>query len=128
MVKYFSSKSKGPWMPKLWWYKQVLINFIAHDYKVFFKVLSSWSFFKGKWLWVLKSNMADKTSYRSCFPATAARFVKKTVPSWMFLNLPWVRSLFMFSEKIGSANLYFYWAQVYTWLTPSLYGLLKQWK
>ena len=52
--------------------------------RVFFKVLSSQSFFKGKRLWVLKSNMADKTSYCLYFPATAARFVKKTVPSRMF--------------------------------------------
>ena len=54
--------------------------------RVFFKVLSSRSFFKGKRLWVSKSNMADKTSYRSYFPATAARFVKKTVPIRTFLN------------------------------------------
>ena len=49
-------------------------------YRIFFKVLSSQSFFKGKRLWVLKSNMADETSYHSYFPATATRFVKKTVP------------------------------------------------
>ena len=35
--------------------------------RVFFKVLSSRSFFKGKWLWVSKSNMADNTSYRCTF-------------------------------------------------------------
>ena len=53
----------------------------------FYKVLSSQSFFKGKQLWVLKSNMADKTSYHSYFPATAAaRFVKKTVPIRTSLN------------------------------------------
>ena len=56
------------------------------DYKVFFKVLISRSSSKGKRLWVSKSNMADKTSYRSYFPATAARFVKKTVPIRTFLN------------------------------------------
>ena len=39
--------------------------------RVFFKVLSSWSFFfKGKRLWVLKSNMVDKMSYHSYFPAS----------------------------------------------------------
>ena len=74
--------------------------------RVFFKVLSSQSFFKGKQLWVQrthtmgfpsflltqlcinisKSNMADKTSYCSYCPATAARFIKKTVPIRMFLN------------------------------------------
>ena len=54
--------------------------------RVFFKVLSSRSFFKGKWLWVSKSNVVDKTSYCSYFPATAARFVKKTVPIRTFLN------------------------------------------
>ena len=54
--------------------------------RVFFKVLSSRSFFKGKWLWVSKSNMADNTSYRSNFPATAARFVKKRVLIRTFLN------------------------------------------
>ena len=56
------------------------------DYKVFFKVLISRSSSKGKRLWVSKSNMADKTSYRSYFPATAARFVKKTVPFRTILN------------------------------------------
>ena len=54
--------------------------------RVFFKILSSHSFFKGKWLWVLKSNMADKTSYCLYFPAITARFVKKTVPIRMLLN------------------------------------------
>ena len=54
--------------------------------RIFFKVLSSRSFFKGKRLWVWKSNMADKTSYRSYFPATTARFVKKTVPIRTFIN------------------------------------------
>ena len=34
----------------------------------FFKVLSSRSFFKGKQLWVSKSNMADKTSYCTFLP------------------------------------------------------------
>ena len=56
------------------------------DYKVFFRVLISRSSSKGKRLWVSKSNMADKTSYRSYFPATAARFVKKTVPFRTILN------------------------------------------
>ena len=51
-----------------------------------YKVLISRSSSKGKRLWVSKSNMADKTSYRSYFPATAARFVKKTVPIRTFLN------------------------------------------
>ena len=55
-------------------------------YRVFFQVLSSQSFFKGKWLWVSKSNMADKISYCLYFPAMAARFVKKTVPIRTFLN------------------------------------------
>ena len=55
-------------------------------YRVFFKVLSSQSFFKGKWLWVSKSNMADKMSYCLYFPATVARFVKKTVPIRTFLS------------------------------------------
>ena len=54
--------------------------------RVFFKVLSSRSFLKGKRLWVSKSNMADNTSYRSYFPATAARFVKKRVLIRTFLN------------------------------------------
>ena len=54
--------------------------------RVFFKILSSQSFFKGKWLWVSKSNMADKTSYCLYFPALTARFVKKTVPIRMLLN------------------------------------------
>ena len=54
--------------------------------RIFFKVLSSRSFFKGKQLWVSKSNMADKTSYHSYFPATAVRFVKKTVPIRTSLN------------------------------------------
>ena len=53
---------------------------------VFFKVLSRRSFFKGKWLWVSKSNMADETSYCLYFPASTARFVKKTVPIRTFLN------------------------------------------
>ena len=44
------------------------------------RFLSIRSFFKGKRLWVWKSNMADKTSYRSYFPATAARFVQKKSP------------------------------------------------
>ena len=50
-----------------------------------YKVLISRSSSKGKRLWVSKSNMADKTSYRSYFPATAARFVK-TVPFRTILN------------------------------------------
>ena len=45
-----------------------------------YKVLISRSSSKGKRLWVSKSNMADKTSYHSYFPATAARFVKKNSP------------------------------------------------
>ena len=53
---------------------------------VFFKVLSRRSFFKGKWLWVSKSNMADETSYCLYFPASTARFVKKTVPIRTFLS------------------------------------------
>ena len=36
--------------------------------RVFFKVLSSWSFFKGKRLWVSKSNMVDKTLYGTFLP------------------------------------------------------------
>ena len=51
-----------------------------------YKVLISRSSSKGKRLWVSKSNMADKTSYHSYFPATAARFVKKTVPFRTMLN------------------------------------------
>lgn len=53
--------------------------------RIFFKVLSSRSFSKGKRLWVLKSNMADKTSHHSSFPAIVARFVKKTVSIVMVL-------------------------------------------
>ena len=51
-----------------------------------YKVLISRSSSKGKRLWVSKSNMADKTSYHSYFPATAARFVKKTVPFRTIIN------------------------------------------
>ena len=51
-----------------------------------YKVLISRSSSKGKRLWVSKSNMADKTSYHSYFPATAARFVQKTVPFRTILN------------------------------------------
>ena len=60
--------------------------FLKYFNRVFFKVLSSQSFFKGKQLGVSKSNMVDKTSYRLYFPATAARFVKKKVPIRTFLN------------------------------------------
>ena len=63
-----------------------LYTYIYVHYRVFFKVLSSQSFFKGKGLWLSKSNMADKTSYHSYFPAITARFVKKTVPIRTFLN------------------------------------------
>ena len=58
--------------------------FLKYFNRVFFKVLSSQSFLKGKWLGVSKSNMVDKTSYRSYFPATAARFVKRKSPSELF--------------------------------------------
>ena len=51
-----------------------------------YKVLISRSSSKGKRLWVSKSNMADKTSYHSYFPATAVRFVKKTVPFRTIIN------------------------------------------
>ena len=71
---------------------------VRAEARVFFEVLSSRSFCKGNQLWVrrthtmgfsplflggsgaCKSNMADKTSYRSYFPATAARFVQKKSP------------------------------------------------
>ena len=71
---------------------------VRAEARVFFEVLSSRSFCKGNRLWVrrtptmgfsplflggsgaCKSNMADKTSYRSYFPATAARFVQKKSP------------------------------------------------
>ena len=79
----------------------------------FCKVLSSQSFFKGKRLWVLKSNMADKTSYHSYFPATAARFVKKTVPIRTSLNWPLVRSLFYVFRKDRQCKFIFL-------LSPSL--------
>ena len=48
--------------------------------RVFFKVLSSQSFFKGKWLWVSKSNMADKMSYCSYFPARGSKICQKDSP------------------------------------------------
>ena len=50
-------------------------------YRIFFKVLSSQSFFKGKRLWVLKSNMADETSYHSYFPAAATSLYAKHTDS-----------------------------------------------
>ena len=71
--------------------------------RIFFKVLSSQSFFKHKRLWVSKSNMADKTLYHSYFPATAARFVKKTV----------LRSLFYIFRKDRQCKFIFL-------LSPSL--------
>ena len=87
-------------------YMQTVYLYFIGKIRVFFKVLSSQNFFKGKQLWVQrthtmgfpsflltqlcihisKSNMVDKTSYCSYCPATAARFIKKTVPIRMFLN------------------------------------------
>ena len=76
-------------------------------------VLSSWSFLKGKWLWVLKSNMADKTSYHSYFPATTARFVKKTVPIRMFFKLTLSQKSFYVFRKDRQCKFIFL-------LSPSL--------
>ena len=87
-------------------YMQTVYLYFIGKIRVFFKVLSSQNFFKGKQLWVQrthtmgfpsfllthlcihisKSNMVDKKSYCSYCPATAARFIKKTVPIRMFLN------------------------------------------
>ena len=75
MVNYFSSKSKCSSMLKLWWYKQVLINFIVHGYILlcsffnspcfqyiirikgltFWEFLSEFFFFDKKWwkIWFL---------------------------------------------------------------------------
>ena len=81
--------------------------------RVLFKVLSSWSFFNCKWLWVLKSNMVDKTSYHLYFPATTARFVKKTVPIRMFFKLTLSQKSFYVFRKDRQCKFIFL-------LSPSL--------
>ena len=55
--------------------------------RVFFKVLSSRSFFKGKQLWVSKSNMADKTSYCSHFPCHHSKICQKDSPHQSIFKL-----------------------------------------
>ena len=88
---------------------------MKHQGRVFFKVLSSQSFFKGKRLWVLKSNMADKMSYclYMYFPATTARFVKKTVPIRMFFKLTLSQKSFYVFRKDRQCKFIFL-------LSPSL--------
>ena len=104
-LQFFMLFSSTVFMVEVVYIHTVYLYFIG-KIRVFFKVLSSQNFFKGKQLWVQrthtmgfpsfllthlcihisKSNMVDKTSYCSYCPATAARFIKKTVPIRMFLN------------------------------------------
>ena len=66
-------------------------------------------------MWVLKSNMADKMSYclYMYFPATTARFVKKTVPIRMFFKLTLSQKSFYVFRKDRQCKFIFL-------LSPSL--------
>ena len=81
--------------------------------RVFFKVLSSRSFFKGKQLWVSKSNMADKTSYCSHFPCHHSKICQKDSPHQSIFKLTLSQKSFYVFRKDRQCKFIFL-------LSPSL--------